>query len=53
MQEACGTASQLDNPQDMVISPDGSSIYVTNHGTRAIVELRRTADGSLSVIDEC
>jgi hypothetical protein len=50
---ACAAASQLDNPQAMVISPDGSSIYVSNYATNAIVELSRAPDGSLGVINEC
>jgi hypothetical protein len=48
---ACAQADQLDNPQDIVISPDGTSVYVTNYGTKAIIQLRRAADGSLTVLN--
>ncbi|WP_028057599.1 Ig-like domain-containing protein [Candidatus Solirubrobacter pratensis] len=50
---ACVQASQLDNPQDIIISPDGTSVYVSNVNTRSIIELRRAPDGSLTLINEC
>src|SRR4051794_37055431 len=50
---ACGQASQLANPQDLVVSPDGKNVYVSNADTGALVELSRTGDGGLTVMAEC
>jgi hypothetical protein len=44
----CLAVPQLSNPQDIVISPDGTSIYVSNAGTNSIVELKRSSTGALS-----
>jgi 6-phosphogluconolactonase (cycloisomerase 2 family) len=50
---ACVAAPQLGNPQDMVVSPDGTTVYVSNAATSSIIELRRAPDGSLTLINEC
>jgi 6-phosphogluconolactonase (cycloisomerase 2 family) len=50
---ACGHAPTLSNPQDMLVSPDGKSVYVTTYGTNSIVELARGSDGGLTVMSQC
>lgn len=49
----CGQASQLSNPQDIVVSPDGANVYVSDAGTNSVIELARAADGALSATPAC
>ena len=42
-------ADGLDGAEDVVISPDGSSIYVAAEEDSGVVRLRRTATGAMSV----
>jgi hypothetical protein len=44
----CLPLAELNNPQDIVISSDGSSVYVSNAGSNSISELRRSSTGDLS-----
>jgi len=49
----CTQATQLNNPQDIAITPDGTSMYVSNAGTNAVIELHRSATGGLTLLSEC
>jgi hypothetical protein len=42
------TTAAMGNPQDLVVSPDGRNVYVSNAGTNAIAVFNRGADGTLS-----
>ena len=49
----CLAVPQLGNPQDIVISPDGASIYVSNADSNSIVQLKRSSTGALSAGATC
>jgi DNA-binding beta-propeller fold protein YncE len=50
---ACLAAPQLSSPQDIVVSPDGKNVYVSNAGTSSIVEFSRSAAGGLTLMGQC
>jgi len=50
---ACIAAPQINNPQDVVVSPDGKNVYVSNANTSSIVEFSRSADGGLTLMGQC
>jgi hypothetical protein len=44
----CLAVAELNNPQDIVISRDGTSVYVSNADSSSITELRRSSTGGLA-----
>lgn len=50
---ACVADPRIGNPDDIVVSPDGHSVYVANTATRSIAELERAGDGGLTPMSQC
>lgn len=50
---ACVAASMLNYPQDIAMSPDGHSVYVSNYGNSSIIEFERASDGGLTLMSQC
>jgi DNA-binding beta-propeller fold protein YncE len=45
----CRSTTLLSSPSDIVVSPDGRSVYVANAGNSSITEFDRDAGGALSL----